>query len=214
MNQLYEISRQADQSQFPNRELANYYQSDAFRERTKFDGPSAEADCLALTHYLLKECALEPEHDFHDDLLKRGTVCLQFFGLTNPIPQFDMEPGSAAHQNLLAAVDANQAGPMADAARRTLKWRSLARAWKRDRSLDAVLTRFRSTLGHLEPIDANTARREKEASLKHVRATRLAKISQAAAPRVTSYYLFVVDMVVKALPAAAPTPPRSVRRPH
>lgn len=195
---------------------ASYYASDIFRRRTEFSEPGAQSDQLLVVNYLLTRCALDPRPTsmtgLHADLA-RGVVMLKFFGVSNPVPFFELAQGSPELARLRVAVRANLASPMNAAAQRVMKWRNAEKSNLRRKHEDAVMGRLRESLAFptRDDHDRNAAAAEQTrselykqlgAKLKTVRDrrnARLARLSAAAAPGLTSWTALLEDISLHAL---------------
>lgn len=126
-------------------ELAAYYASPAFRERSQLTGPSGTDDATRVLLFMLQHVAVDPRDDERNRvLLSSGFACLGFWGVSNPVPAVTVVPGSDNHKKLLAAYDANRKGPFARALTRVRRRR--AQFWQQSMFRDAMARRFYDAL--------------------------------------------------------------------
>jgi hypothetical protein len=221
MNPFSPVSVRALENRLPQGMDADYYASNAFRARSSLQGKGALADQLRVTHYLLERIALDPK-DVTQSLmqLEAGCVLLHFFGVSNPVPMFSLDPRTEESAQLRRAIMANINSPMFDAAKRTRKWREPARGIRRDwyiakmRDVMRKSTPFPGPEEHRQdPQGARAKTLELCAQLdaytdtvRERRHKRLAKLAQAAAPGLTSWHELLQDIAANVLsPAQAAT---------
>lgn len=191
-----------------------YMASPAFRSRIEFKGLTGLEDMIRGTRYMLQNVALDPR-DAHDCLnsLKRGVVSLHFFGICNPIPSFELPTNTLEHAELVRAVEANISSSMFDAANRTRKWRSRVaqRAAGEDRAMDKYRAKavwstradWAKNPGAARAHDAQVSEELNSnlARIREMRNQRMARLAQAACPRVTNWIDLLVDIAKTTLKA-------------
>lgn len=208
------VSR-AKAGQLPDGADSAYYSSEAFRVRLEFQGEQSIQDLLRMTLYMLQQVALDPREVYYRDAqMEMGIVSLDFFGVTNPIPSFDLAPDSPELQTLRSAVKVNEGSRMYRAAQRVLKWREPSVGFRRHRHEEASHARIRARQTWPTREDHATDRSRAEELvranvtelalalnvLRDRRNGRLALMVQASAPGVGSYSDFVESLALSALP--------------
>ena len=129
-------------------EQSVYMGSQAYLDRTAFKGETALLDKLNIQLYMLSRVALDTrvasgmrEH------LSRGVVNLHFFGVSNPVPFFELPVDSQELKQLQDCFEANLSGPLVSAEVRVLKWRN---NWKllskQSRRIDTLVGVLRDSL--------------------------------------------------------------------
>lgn len=111
------IRRKAVEGLLPADLDAAYYQSEAFENRMKFEGPAGLADQLAAAEWFLARCALDPRYAPGAALEQHGEVALPYFGIVNPVPCFVVPVGTPEHTALVARIKANLGSRMFRAAK-------------------------------------------------------------------------------------------------
>ena len=192
-----------------------YLSSTVFADRIDPHEPEAaqqlKADGVAIVLYLLERLALCPRELARCELLlEGGHVCLQFFGVCNPAPYFTVQPGSAEHTRLLAAVEVNKNSHMFEAARRVLRQRTQKKAHARAKREDVLVGQLRETLSWSTRADyaANDAQAHshdahnaqlldaRRRQVRDQRQCRLALLAKAASPGLTSWTALLEDIAV------------------
>ena len=200
-----------------------YLASDEFVERVQFLGEEGRRDQVAITLYCLKHLALDPRSsaglEKSRGLLKDGIVLLRFFGVSNPVNMFELDPLTHGHelQQISEAVDTNMASRMYRAAQSVHNWRS--KPWSSKRR-DKILKAMHKTLdwpsGELRDLRPNSNEAQqwrtqyecnlaalgaKAQSLQADRQARLHLLSQAATPGANgSWTHLLLDIAKEALP--------------
>lgn len=192
-----------------------YFASPEFGTRIAFNGEQGLRDKLNITLYLLARLALDPRGI--DDMqahLSRGTVLLRYFGISNPVPLFELEVGSVELGVLKAAVTANSVSRMVDAANRVRAWRTGEKSCSRHKHEEAVMGRLRESLAwpdrkayEANPEKAREAHTQLAATmdmkllmLRQRRGLRLARLAQATAPSVKDWTGLLEDIALQVLP--------------
>ncbi len=127
MSSFYQVGIAARENKLPGVSAAamRYYASDAFYERIRFVGSAGQADQLGILLFMLRHVALDPREDERSRLLLQGgCACLQFWGVSNPVPMLQVPVGSSAQKELQLAYDANLRGPLGRAVARVRRRRS------------------------------------------------------------------------------------------
>jgi len=216
MNDFLLIRRAALDGRLPAQLLPHreYLASDEFAGRASFKGAHGRHDAVAATLHLLKRVALAPtDLALTNALLARGVVMPRYFGVCNPVPMFEVEPGDQDHAAICDAVRANVSSSMYLAALRVVRWREPDKAAGRERFYAAVARHFRALLdwpgpeAYRQAPDAAAARQQAslDALDSHLRAVqgrrqeRLAALSEAAAPGIGSWTELLEDVVSQAL---------------
>lgn len=192
-----------------------YMGSQAYRDRTDFKGATGLKDMLNIQLYLLSRVALDSRSAVANrNLLSRGVVKLNFFGISNPTPCFELAVGSLELQRLQDCFEANLAGPLVAASARVLKWRSSRTLHaKQARRIDKLIGALRDSLTwpdaatrYAEPARADAVSKanydalsSKSAQLWAQRQTRLAKLSHATAIGVTGWTELLADVSANVL---------------
>lgn len=169
--------------------------------------PTHEAKVAATLH-LLSRIALSPL-DAPDVLrdLGQGHVHACFFGVSNPVPAFSVEVGSAQHVALLAAAEANVASRSFRAAQRVRVWRDRVR--QRGFQEDSAVASFSALLkwpdAEAFKRDRETARNaqeqcirachDKREQVRERRRVRMARLDQGTRPDVGSYMDLCLDVI-------------------
>lgn len=193
-----------------------YYASPEFFERTKLNGPSAQADLVGITRFMLHSVALDPRDATRArDFLASGFVCLQFFGCANPIAPFHVAVGGADHLALVQAFDKNLSGSLAKAVRRVKRQRD--RQWVRSLLEDKLLQNYRDSLNWPDSAafraNAEQARATQEAlgaavwektrQLRECHQRRMAALTRGAAPAFDNWFALITGITFAVL-----TPPQ------
>lgn len=142
MTQLYLLTRTPSSSgQGPD------VGPEASQTHRVFEAPANQQDQVRVAVYLLSRLALDPlEIRAVQQMLCKGVVILNYFGVSNPVPHFEVSVGSSAQAQLLAAVEANLGSDRFKAAQRVCRQRQPKVLNRRRRQEDAVVRRLRATL--------------------------------------------------------------------
>jgi hypothetical protein len=191
-----------------------YFASNTFEERLRFMGDDGLKDKVRVTLEMLKLVALDPR-DAHArvDRLRSGLVWLEFFGVCNPVPMFEIAEGSDEALALEAAARENLESRMFDAAKRVRAWRAPKKVSAREKQETSVVEQFRATLSwpvfDRSKADQSQWRAEQEMLLARVgakraevrerRTLRLAALSRATGPQVGSWTGLIEVLARKAL---------------
>jgi len=125
--------------------VPNAFKEHSLRKRIEFVGPTESAQFVRIQLWMLKQLALDPRDCVRNlDAVKQGVVNLNFFGVSNPVPFFEVDPASEDGLALQEAIVVNIASPMMDAAQRVRKRRNCLS--RRRSQEDAVLDQLRKTL--------------------------------------------------------------------
>jgi hypothetical protein len=200
-----------------------YFASDEFVERVQFQGEEGRRDQVAITLNCLQRLSLDPRIfdrlDQSRKLLEDGVVLLYYFGVSNPINMFELDPKTHGHalQQISAAVDANRESRMFRAAQSVHAWRS--KPWGTARE-DRILATLRSSLdwpkGSLRDFPLNSYEAQqwrakfesnhgllhlKAQSIQAVRQERLHLLTQAATPGANGGWThLLLEIAKEALP--------------
>lgn len=195
MNQFTCYFRSTHVSAGVSAAMSSYFGSPEFATRSQFNGADGSRDATQVQLYMLAGIALDPkEVDTTTAMLTEGTVCLQFFGVSNPVPYFDVVVGSEDHKALMAAVSANIQSKMFNAAERHLSWRAPKKTQARSNHREAVRRAMSESLvwpnskecseavyRELYSANLNTLN-SLESAVRNRRSTRLEKLVAAATP--------------------------------
>lgn len=194
--------------------------SDEYALRAAFPGESGIKDQLRVQLYMLKRIALDPSDvERIRGEIKRGVVCLRFFGFSNPCPFIEVDPNSPAIPYMAAAIEKNVASRMSDAARRLRKWRGMQKSISRQRYEEAIRNRERSSPSwptgaswKADPEKSKVVQDQLIAGLnaktEEIRARHSARIqvfARASAPGVTSWTGLLKDIAVSVLASKSAT---------
>lgn len=206
MNAMQDIHVRARQGSLAGHAHESYLASEAFAQRLAFVGEQGVADKVAMVLYMLKHVALDPRQlDSGLAALERGTVHLNFFGWSNPVPMLEVHRAEDL-ESIRQAVKANAGGALFRAALRVIKWRGRQAAGERGRN--AVMARVRA--GIVWPTGRDDASRQEQErlvallntradALRDRRRTRMAALSGAAGPRSAGWTEFLAAMAGDAL---------------
>lgn len=213
MNPFHIVCNAAKEGRLPVSENAHYYASAKFRERVNFRGAEGVTDQLEILHHMLRHVALDPRHARGvQEYLAAGIVCLQFYGVSNPVPFLQLPIGSTELDRMAQAVNANLGrGPLSKAAARVARRR--LNSARRSAQEDKVLGRLRNSLpwpGPTEfkanPEKARDAQRalvdildNKRIQLRDRHQTRAAALSRGVMRGATSWTELVTKIALDAL---------------
>lgn len=187
----------------------DYFASEEFAERIKFQGEQGKADQVAMTVYMLKRVALSPFNVAEGRRwLDKGVVNLTFFGWSNPVTMLSLDGVEDAQDldRIREAFRANFEGPLYAAALRVIAWRS--RYGKGEKAREKIVRRMRNDMQWPTGRD-DEAREEasrmaalldaKADALRSLRHERLARLTDAAGPKARSWTEFLESMAQAAL---------------
>jgi hypothetical protein len=205
MNHFATINTSARAGQLASHALADIFASNEFNERTQFEGDQGIADKFAILHFMLKHIALDPrEAPNNMAYLVDGTVLLNFFMFSNPVPLLEVSPQDARLPGLLIAIHENLNGPLNRAVKRVLRVRAWTQNFKRRsnaRREDELLSVLRNSMtwqsggGRREltqeeqqqNTDNHKRMDARQTEIRHQRQSRIAMLERGTAPTIASW---------------------------
>ena len=194
--------------------LGAYFAGHDFLERTSFTGESGMEDAVRVTGYLLGRLAVDPPAvDRVRERLASGWVQIEYFGVSNPVPGFELSPQRDEHRQLRELVQHNVVGPMFNAATRLLRWRQPHRTRQAEARMELLRRDLKSSLAwpspedfRRDPLSANAAFQASSTELnrrlyglRQQRQQRLAVLASAACPGLAGWSELLVATAANAL---------------